>query len=192
MNKKEIENKKRMLRDFSEQGQGQRVFFEEDLELIRDILQELEQKESILSKVTDKLKEDRLIFNYLVKEKSNVIVNKSLFNHTNEILNIIEGEKIMPTEEYKLGKVYFKAIDDDEYKELNFTDVEETLENDEEPKIKQRSYEAEGEVEITIETKRYTRKRFKKLLMSRGVQRNTAEVYSRYFNRTQLELDLFF
>ena len=92
MNKKEIENKKRMLRDFSEQGQGQRVFFEEDLELIRDILQELEQKESILSKVTDKLKEDRLIFNYLVKEKSNVIVNKSLFNHTNEILNIIEGE----------------------------------------------------------------------------------------------------
>lgn len=97
----------------------------------------------------------------------------------------------MPTEECKLGKVYFKAIDD-EYKELNFTDVEETLENDEEPKIKQRSYEAEGEVEITIETKRYTRKRFKKLLMSRGVQRNTAEVYSRYFNRTQLELDLFF
>ena len=93
MNKKEIENKKRMLRDFSEQGQGQRVFFEEDLELIRDILQELEQKESILSKVTDKLKEDRLIFNYLVKEKSNVIVNKSLFNHTNEILNIIKGEK---------------------------------------------------------------------------------------------------
>lgn len=98
----------------------------------------------------------------------------------------------MPTEECKLGKVYFKAIDDDEYKELNFTDVEETLENDEEPKIKQRSYEAEGEFEITIETKKYTRKRFKKLLMSRGVQRNTAEVYSRYFNRTQLELDLFF
>ena len=57
MNKEEIENKKRMLRNFSEQGQGQRVFFEEDLELIRDILQELEQKESILDKVTDKLKE---------------------------------------------------------------------------------------------------------------------------------------
>ena len=58
MNKEEIENKKRMLKDFSKQGQEQRVFFEEDLELIRDILQELEQKESILDKVTDKLKED--------------------------------------------------------------------------------------------------------------------------------------
>lgn len=53
MNKEEIENKKRMLRNFSEQGQGQRVFFEEDLELIRDILQELEQKESILDKVKE-------------------------------------------------------------------------------------------------------------------------------------------
>lgn len=98
----------------------------------------------------------------------------------------------MPTEECKLGKVYFKAIDDDEYKELNFTNVEEILENDEEPKIKQRNYEAEGEIEITIETKKYTRKRFKKLLMSRGIQRNIAEVYSRWFNRTQLELDLLF
>lgn len=53
MNKEEIENKKRMLKDFSKQGQEQRVFFEEDLELIRDILQELEQKESILDKVTE-------------------------------------------------------------------------------------------------------------------------------------------
>lgn len=98
----------------------------------------------------------------------------------------------MPTEECKLGKVYFKAIDD-EYKELkNITDIEEILENDEEPKINQRNYEAEGEIEITIETKKYTRKRFKKLLMSRGIQRNIAEVYSRWFNRTQLELDLFF
>lgn len=97
----------------------------------------------------------------------------------------------MPTEKCKLGKVYFKAIDD-EYKELNVTDIEETLENDEESKIKQRNYEAEGEIEITIETKKYTRKRFKKLLMSRGIQRNIAEVYSRWFNRTQLELDLLF
>lgn len=55
MNKEEIENKKRMLRDFSEEGQGQRVFFEEDLKLIGDMLKELEQKEFILDKVTEKL-----------------------------------------------------------------------------------------------------------------------------------------
>ena len=78
MNKEEIENKKRMLRNFSEQGQGQRVFFEEDLELIRDILQELEQKESILDKVTDKLEEVRREldddgFGYYAQEITNIL-----------------------------------------------------------------------------------------------------------------------
>ena len=85
MNKEEIENKKRMLRNFSEQGQGQRVFFEEDLELIRDILQELEQKESILDKVIDKLKE------YLKQIKQDGIYGYD--TEIREILNIIEGEK---------------------------------------------------------------------------------------------------
>ena len=78
LNKEKIEKKKRMLRDFSEQGQGQRVFFEEDLELIRDILQELEQKESILDKVTDKLKEIRREldddgFGYYAQEITNIL-----------------------------------------------------------------------------------------------------------------------
>ena len=72
-----------MLKDFSEKGQGQRVFFEEDLELIRDILQHLEQKESILDKVTDKLKETKIElvddgYDYYAKEIT-------------KILNIIEG-----------------------------------------------------------------------------------------------------
>lgn len=102
----------------------------------------------------------------------------------------------MPTEECKLGKVYFKAIDDDKYRELSFTNAEVTLENDkkQEPMQRpmQRTYEAEGEFEIEVETKKYKRKRFKKLLMSRGIQRNTAEIYSRWFRKTQLELDLFF
>lgn len=85
MNKEEIENKKRMLRDFSEEGQGQRVFFEEDLKLIGDMLKELEQKELILDKVTEKLKEIRREldddgFDYYTQE-----ITKAL--------NIIEGEK---------------------------------------------------------------------------------------------------
>lgn len=85
MNKEEIEKKKKMLRDFSEKGQGQRVFFEEDLELIRDILKELEQKESILNKVTDKLKE----YIKIIKQDGIYGYNTEI----REILNIIEGEK---------------------------------------------------------------------------------------------------
>ena len=85
-----IEKKKRMLKDFSEKGQGQRVFFEEDLELIRDILQELEQKESILDKVTDKLKEDANQKVPLAEDMDWVRCRKE---YAREILNIIEGEK---------------------------------------------------------------------------------------------------
>lgn len=90
MNKEEIEKKKRMLKDFSEKGQGQRVFFEEDLKLIRDILQELDQKESILDKVTDKLKEDANKKIPLAEDMDWVRCRKE---YAREILNIIEGEK---------------------------------------------------------------------------------------------------
>ena len=86
MNKEKIENKKRMLRDFSEQGQGQRVFFEEDLKLIRDILKELEQKEVILDKVAYKLKEIALE----LKNDSYDYYEKEI----NKILNIIEKVQI--------------------------------------------------------------------------------------------------
>ena len=82
MNKENIEKKKRMLKDFSEKGQGQRVFFEEDLELIRDILQHLEQKESILDKVTEECRKQ-------MKEYEDSILE--IFPQ--RILNIIEGEK---------------------------------------------------------------------------------------------------
>ena len=100
MNKEEIEKKKKMLRDFSQQGQGQRVFFEEDLELIRDILQELEQKETILNKVTDKLKIDIKINN--IECKNREMFREDIYGHIRhsairdygqEVLNIIEGEK---------------------------------------------------------------------------------------------------
>lgn len=69
-----------MLKDFSEKGQGQRVFFEEDLELIRDILQHLEQKESILDKVTEECRKQ-------MKEYEDSILE--IFPQ--RILNIIEG-----------------------------------------------------------------------------------------------------
>ena len=98
MNEEEIEKKKRMLKDFSEKGQGQRVFFEEDLELIRDILQELEQKESILDKVTDKLKED-IENDYCIEERIGddyIIIGVKKYSvkpYARKILNIIEGEK---------------------------------------------------------------------------------------------------
>lgn len=101
MNEEEIEKKKRMLKDFSEKGQGQRVFFEEDLKLIRDILQELDQKESILDKVTDKLEEDAREKEGYIKwldertkeivQPRKTIVIKS--DYARSILNIIEGEK---------------------------------------------------------------------------------------------------
>ena len=56
----------------------------------------------------------------------------------------------MPTEEYENGKMYFMAIDDVEYKELKFTDLEETLEEDEELETTKRTYETEGELEVEI------------------------------------------
>ena len=103
MNKEEIENKKKMLRDFSEEGQGQRVFFEEDLKLIRDILKELEQKESILDKVTDKLKEVDKKYKNEYENIENMELSATkicvlqeltcVIEDIEEILNIIEGEK---------------------------------------------------------------------------------------------------
>ena len=95
MNKEEIEKKKKMLRDFSEQGQGQRVFFEEDLKLIRDILKELEQKEAILDKVTDKLKQFKTdLKEHEEKYEYKKDISTGLVGvRINAILKIIEGEK---------------------------------------------------------------------------------------------------
>ena len=56
----------------------------------------------------------------------------------------------MPTEEYENGKMYFMTIDDVGYKELKFTDLEETLEEDEELETTKRTYETEGELEVEI------------------------------------------
>lgn len=64
----------------------------------------------------------------------------------------------MPTEEYENGKMYFMAIDDVGYKELKFTDLEETLEEDEELETTKRTYEPEGELELEITNENVFRK----------------------------------
>ena len=56
----------------------------------------------------------------------------------------------MPTEEYEKGKLYFKSKDDEEYKELKFTDPELTLEENEELETVKRTYEPEGELKVEI------------------------------------------
>ena len=62
----------------------------------------------------------------------------------------------------------------------------------EEKEVNELCFVPEGEFTFNIQTRKYRRKRFKKLLMSRGVERNWAEIYSRWLNRTQFELDMFF
>ena len=64
----------------------------------------------------------------------------------------------MPIEGFENGKIYFKAIDDVEYKELKFTDLEETLEDGEELELIKRNYEPEGELEVEITNKNVFRK----------------------------------
>ena len=64
---------------------------------IKAYIKHLEQKESILDKVTDKLKEDIKIFgNHEERKqmcKEQLYENDGKWFHAKEILNIIEGEK---------------------------------------------------------------------------------------------------
>ena len=99
----------------------------------------------------------------------------------------------MPTEGFEKGKIYFKSKDDEEYKELGTgTVLEPSFTEQEEKEINNICSATEGEYTFNIKTKKYRRKRFKKLLMGRGIQRNEAEIYSRIFCKTQFELDMFF
>ena len=71
--------------------------FQTEVELLLKYIQHLEQKESILDKVTDKLKEDIKIFgNHEERKqmcKEQLYENDGKWFHAKEILNIIEGEK---------------------------------------------------------------------------------------------------
>ena len=97
----------------------------------------------------------------------------------------------MPTED--IGKSKFYLIDKNgEVKELGTGTVLQPNTIQEEKEVNELCSVTAGEFTFNIQTKKYKRKRFKKLLMARGIGRNLAEIYSWCFNRTQFELDMFF
>ena len=97
----------------------------------------------------------------------------------------------MPTEDTKKSKFYL--IDKNgEAKELGTGTVLQPNITKEEKETNELCFATAGEFTFNIQTKKYKRKRFKKLLMARGIGRNLAESYSWCFNRTQFELDMFF
>lgn len=111
MNKEEIEKAKQCLNEIIQNSYAERKAIK--LDNLRKYIQELEQKQFILDKVTDKLKEDiektkEQIKHYerqykTAKEKEDKFHIKSFHRQINrwqsrfetlrEILNIIEGEK---------------------------------------------------------------------------------------------------
>ena len=89
----------------------------------------------------------------------------------------------MPTEEFEKGKIYFKSKDDEEYKELGIVTMEsnsvEAEENSKEWEKLENLYKETGfTAELEVKLKKYSKKRFKKLLMSYGIQRNDAEIFA--------------
>lgn len=82
MNKKEIEEIKRLLFQDRLTQYGK-----------RKLVQHLEQKETILDKVTDKLKEEKLTIESTYSQiNGNYFMAQDRLDLINEILNIIEGE----------------------------------------------------------------------------------------------------
>lgn len=88
----------------------------------------------------------------------------------------------MPTEGFEKGKIYFKSQEDEEYKELGVGTIEfnaEEAEENEHFKEMEDLYNETGfTVELEIKLKKYSKKRFKKLLMSYGIQRDDAEIFA--------------
>ena len=88
MNIEEIEESKKCLNETIQNtyAEGKAI----KLDNLRKYIQELEQKESILDKVTDKLEEEANQKIPLAEDKDWVICRKQ---YAREILNIIGGEK---------------------------------------------------------------------------------------------------
>ena len=95
MNIEEIEESKKCLNEIIQNtyAEGKAI----KLDNLRKYIQELEQKESILDKVTDKLKEDIKIYGDFKERKQmckeQLYENDGKWFHAKEILNIIEREK---------------------------------------------------------------------------------------------------
>ena len=88
----------------------------------------------------------------------------------------------MPTEEFEKSKLYFKSQDDKEYKELGTGTIEfnsiETEENEHFKEMEDLYNKTGFTAELEIKLKKYSKKRFKKLLMSYGIQRDDAEIFA--------------
>lgn len=99
----------------------------------------------------------------------------------------------MPLESSVKGKMFYINADG-EYKELGEAKEIQTIQEFGEATkkagkaMKDFIDTFEGEISIPVEFKRYKRKRFKKLLMARGMQRNQADYYSRTLPRTDFSL----
>lgn len=99
----------------------------------------------------------------------------------------------MPLESSVKGKMFYINADG-EYKELGETKEVQAMQ--EFGVTAEKAGEAmkdfidlfEGEISISVQFKKYKRKRFKKLLMARGIQRNQADLYSRTLARTDFSL----
>ena len=97
MNKEEIEDIKDNLRTLHKVLWNEHKEGTYTIERILEYIKELEQKESILDKVTDKLKEDINRFDKVIKDRriwgEQKVDFKKYKNYAINLLNIIEGEK---------------------------------------------------------------------------------------------------
>lgn len=99
----------------------------------------------------------------------------------------------MPLESSVRGKLFY-INEDGEYKELGEVKEIQAIQDfgvaaKESARAMKDFLDAfEAEVSIPVRFKKYKRKRFKKLLMARGIQRNQADLYSRTLPRTDFSL----
>ena len=97
MNKEEIEDIKDDLKILHQVLWDEHREGTYTIQKILEYIKELEQKESILDKVTDKLKEDINRFDKVIKDRriwgEQKVDFKKYKNYAINLLNIIEGEK---------------------------------------------------------------------------------------------------
>lgn len=95
MNKEEIEKAKQCLNEIIQNSYAERKAIK--LDNLRKYIQELEQKQFILDKVTKTLKRDREIFDKCRKIHERYSPSEERMNtkyyYAEKLLNIIEGEK---------------------------------------------------------------------------------------------------
>ena len=97
---------------------------------------------------------------------------------------------MMPLGDSVKGTLFFQD-EDGEYKELGQAkpiEFSKVLNEDDNNIFNDLFKETTFECQITI--KRYKKKRFKKLLMSYGIERNLAEIFSKIYPRNRIFLEM--